>query len=107
MFSEQEEGTIVKQSPVEGMSAEKGVIIVVTVSKGSQKRELPAISGQSLEAAVEALGKQGFIASGVYVASDTVEEGKVIGYENYNAGDMASYGSKIVISISQGPENSN
>jgi len=41
------------------------------------------------------------------VASDTVEEGKVIGYENYNAGDMASYGSKIVISISQGPENSN
>ena len=107
MFSEQEEGTIVKQSPVEGMSAEKGVIIVVTVSKGSQKRELPAISGQSLEAAVEALGKQGFIASGVYVASDTFEEGKVIGYENYNAGDMASYGSKIVISISQGPENSN
>ena len=106
-FDEHAEGTIVKQSPAEGTTAEKGVTVVVTVSMGSPQRELPAISGQSLEAAVEALGQQGFIASGTYVASDTVEEGKVIGYENYNAGDMAPYGSKIVISISQGPETSN
>ncbi len=107
IFSDKEEGTIVSQSPVEGVSAEKGVMIVVTVSKGQNTRELPSISGQSLETAVEALGKQGFIASGIYVASDTVEEGKVIGYENYNAGDMAPYGSKIVINISQGPDSSN
>ena len=106
-FDEHAEGTIVKQSPAEGTTAEKGVTVVVTVSMGSPQRELPAISGQSLEAAVEALGQQGFIASGTYVASDTVEEGKVIGYENYNAGDMAPYGSKIVISISQGPDTSN
>lgn len=107
IFSDQAEGTIVNQSPEAGMSAEKGVTVVVTVSMGQNNRELPAISGQSLEAAVEALGQQGFIASGTYVASDTVEEGKVIGYENYNAGDKAPYGSKIVISISQGPETSN
>lgn len=107
IFSDKEEGTIVSQSPQDGISAEKGVTIVVTVSKGQPNRELPAISGQSLEAAVDALGKQGFIASGIYVASDTVEEGKVIGYENYNAGDMAPYGSKIIINISQGPESSN
>ncbi len=103
-FDDHKEGTIVKQSPVAGVSAEKGVTVVVTVSMGSPQRELPAISGQTLEAAVEALGQQGFIASGTYVASDTVEEGKVIGYENYNAGDKAPYGSKIIISISQGPE---
>ena len=103
-FDDHKEGTIVKQSPAAGISAEKGVMVVVTVSMGSPQRELPAISGQTLEAAVEALGQQGFIASGTYVASDTVEEGKVIGYENYNAGDKAPYGSKIVISISQGPD---
>ena len=103
-FDDHKEGTIVKQSPVAGVSAEKGVTVVVTVSMGSPQRELPAISGQTLEAAVEALSQQGFIASGTYVANDTVEEGKVIGYENYNAGDKAPYGSKIVISISQGPE---
>ena len=106
-FDDHKEGTVVKQSPVPGVNAEKGVTVVVTVSMGSPQRELPAISGQTLEAAVEALSQQGFIASGTYVASDTVEEGKVIGYENYNAGDKAPYGSKIIISISQGPETSN
>ena len=79
---------------------------VVTVSKGLRERELPVISGQSVETAVKSLGDQGFIATGNYVASDTVEEGKVIGYENYNAGDKAPYGSKITINISTGPENS-
>ena len=92
-----EEGLVVSQSPKTGITAEKGVTIVVTVSKGSRNRELPAISGQSVETAVKALSAQGFIASGFYVESDTVEEGKVIGYENYNAGDLAPYGSKIII----------
>ncbi len=106
IFSDQPEGTIVAQSPEEGVHADKGVTVVVTVSKGQSNRELPAISGQTLAAAVEALGNQGFIASGIYVASDTIEAGRVVGYENYNAGDMAPYGSKIVINISQGPESS-
>lgn len=97
-----EEGLVVSQSPKTGITAEKGVTIVVTVSKGSRNRELPAISGQSVETAVKALSAQGFIASGFYVESDTVEEGKVIGYENYNAGDLAPYGSKIIINVSTG-----
>lgn len=101
------EGVICAQSPEENIKAEKGVTIVVTVSKGLQNRELPVISGQSLETAVKALSDQSFIASGNYVSSDTVEAGKVIGYENYNAGDMAPYGAKIVINISTGPETSN
>lgn len=104
-FSERyEEGVIISQSPESGAAAEKGVSIVVTVSKGSQNRELPVISGQSVETAVRALNAQGFIASGSFVASDSVEEGKVIGYENYNAGDKAPYGSKIIINISSGSE---
>lgn len=103
IFSERyEEGIIVSQSPEAGAVADKGVRIVVTVSKGSQNRELPVISGQSVETAVRALNAQGFIASGTFVASDSVEEGKVIGYENYNAGDKAPYGSKIIINISSG-----
>ncbi len=100
-----EEGVIISQTPESGVSAEKGVIIVVTVSKGSTNRELPAISGQSVENAVRLLTNSGFIATGNYVSSDTVEEGKVIGYENYNAGDYAPYGSKITINISTGPSS--
>ena len=65
---------------------------------------MPVIAGQSVETAVKALSDKGFIASGNYVASDTVEEGKVVGYENYNAGDSAPYGAKIIVNISTGPE---
>lgn len=100
------EGVIAAQSPEPGMKAEKGAIIVVTVSKGLPNRELPVIAGQTVEAAVKALNEQGFIASpGNYSASDTVESGKVIGYDNYNAGDLAPYGAKITLNISTGVEN--
>lgn len=108
VFSEKyAEGEIAEQSPEVNTKANKRVTIVVKVSKGSSNRELPVIAGQSLETAVNALNEQGFIASpGNYTASDTVEAGKVIGYENYNAGDIAPYGAKISINISTGPETS-
>ena len=61
-----------------------------------------------MEAAVSSLNQLGFIASpGNYSSSDTVEAGRVIGYENYNAGDMAPYGAKISINISTGAETTN
>ncbi len=100
------EGEIISQTPEAGASAEKGVIIVVTVSKGLTSRELPSVSGQSVETAVRSLTNSGFIATGNYISSDTIEAGKVIGYENYNAGDLAPFGSKITINISTGPETS-
>ena len=85
--------------------AERGCVIVVTVSKGFANRELPNIAGQTVDSAVGTLNENGFIASpGSYSSSDTVEAGKVIGYENYNAGDLAPYGSKISIKVSTGPE---
>ena len=99
-----EEGVIVSQSPEPGLSAEKGAYIVVTVSMGPQERELPVISGQSVETAVKQLNAQGFIASGLYVSNNKVEKGKVIGYANFNAGDKEKYGSTIVINISAGPD---
>lgn len=100
------EGVIVSQSPEYNTKAGKNCTIVVTVSKGFANRELPVIAGQSVEDAVKALNEQGFIASpGNFVASDTVESGKVVGYENYNAGDLAPYGSKISINVSTGKES--
>ena len=100
------EGQIVTQSPEAADKAERGCVIVVTVSKGFANRELPNIAGQTVDSAVGTLNENGFIASpGSYSSSDTVEAGKVIGYENYNAGDLAPYGSKISINISTGPES--
>lgn len=107
VFSEKyKEGEIAEQSPEVNVKANKGVTIVVKVSKGSANRELPVIAGQPVETAVKALNDIGFIASpGNYSASETVEAGKVIGYENYNAGDMAPYGAKISINISTGSDS--
>ncbi|MEE3402954.1 MAG: PASTA domain-containing protein [Acutalibacteraceae bacterium] len=99
-----EEGVIKSQSPEPGITARKGVTIVVTVSMGSADRELPVIAGQSIETAVRALNAQGFVASGVYMSSETVEAGKVIGYQSHSAGDKERYGSTVVIQISTGPE---
>ncbi len=99
-----EEGVIKSQSPESGITANKGATIVVTVSMGSADRELPIIAGQSVETAVQALNAQGFVASGNYVSSETVEAGKVIGYTSHVAGDKEKYGSTVVINISTGPE---
>lgn len=108
MFSEKyAEGVIAEQTPEPNVKADKKVTIVVKVSMGSSNRQLPVIAGQTLDAAVKALNEQGFIASpGNYTASDTVEAGKVIGYENYNAGDLAPWGAKISINVSTGSEKS-
>lgn len=99
------EGWIIAQSPDANTAAEKGAYIVVTISKGAQNRNLPSINNATVEQAVSALNEQGFIATSSLVYNDTVEAGRVIGYEQYNAGDTAPYGSKITLKISLGPEN--
>lgn len=98
------EGSIIAQSPEANTPAEKGAYVVVTISKGAPNRTLPAVSGNSIEQAVRALNEQGFIATSNLSYNDTVEAGKIIGYEQYNAGDTAPYGSKITLKVSLGPE---
>lgn len=98
-----EEGVIISQSPAEGIIAKKGVKIVVTVSLGSAERVLPVISNSSVEAAIKQLNDLGFIVSGTYESSETIEKGKVIDYAHHNAGDKTKNDS-ITIRISTGPE---
>lgn len=98
-----EEGVIISQSPAKDVPVKKGAKIVVTVSIGSSERVLPPISGQSVETAVRALNQKGFIVSGIYESSPTVEEGKVIDYANHSAGDKETAGT-VVIRISTGPD---
>lgn len=98
------EGWIISQSPDPNTTAEKGAYIVVTISKGAQNRTLPSVSNKTVEAAVSLLNEEGFIATSSLVYSDTVEAGRVIGYDQYNAGDTAPYGSKITLKVSLGPE---
>ncbi len=98
------EGCIISQSPSKDTVATDGTTICVVLSKGAEKRNLPSISGKTLEGAVSSLNQLGFITCISEEYSDMVMEGKVIRYKEYVAGDSITYGSKVEIVISKGVE---
>ncbi len=99
------EGSIISQTPeyIVGKKITKGSVIAVVVSKGPNKRTLPSVAGKSLADASAELTKNGFIpqkSSEEY--STSYEEGIVIDYEIYKAGQSLEYGSTVNIIVSKG-----
>lgn len=103
---EYKEGIVLAQNPPAGSSInqEDGVTISVTVSKGAQMRELPKVKGEKVDSVASDLAAQGLLASAEYQYSDTIAEGRVIGYLNHEEGDTLEYGSTITIIVSKGKE---
>ncbi|MBR1482339.1 MAG: PASTA domain-containing protein [Ruminococcus sp.] len=101
-----QEGIVMAQSPAAGskVSQEGAVMISVTVSKGSQIRELPKVEGQSLDQVSSDIAAQGLLASAEYAYSDKYAEGRVIGYKNHQPGDTVEYGTNVVVIVSKGKE---
>ena len=100
------EGVIMEQNPPAGSKVlqEDGILISVTLSKGSQMRELPKIEGVDVDKAASDLAAQGFLATAEYEYSDTVAEDVVIGYKNHETGDTLEYGTNVTIIVSKGKE---
>ena len=86
------------------MSQEDGVLVSVTVSKGPQMRELPKVEGLTVDQAASDIAKQGLLATAEYQYSETVADGRVIGYKNHQEGDTLEYGTNITIIVSKGKE---
>lgn len=105
---EYEEGKIMSQSPAAGskLTQEDGILISVTVSKGSQMRELPKIEGSSIEQAASDIAEKGLLATPEYQYSDKYAEGRVVGYKDHQAGDTVEYGSNVTVIISKGQKQS-
>lgn len=105
---EYEEGKIMSQSPAAGskLTQEDGILISVTVSKGSQMRELPKIEGSSIEQAASDIASKGLLATPEYQYSDKYAEGRVVGYKDHQAGDTVEYGSNVTVIISKGQKQS-
>ena len=105
---EYKEGLIMAQTPAAGtkIDQEGTIMISVTVSKGSQMRELPKIEGQTLDQAASAIAAQGLLASAEYEYNDKFAEGRVVGYKNKNVGDSVEYGTNVTIIVSKGKESS-
>ncbi|MGN0453227.1 MAG: PASTA domain-containing protein [Ruminococcus sp.] len=99
-------GIIMEQSFPEGtpIDVEKGFAVSFYVSKGSKSTNLPDVENLSLGSAVTKLTSMGYV---VYedqtpVHSDTVPEGKVVGYKDYSAGDEVSLDTDIYLVVSAG-----
>ena len=105
---EYSEGIVMAQSPAAGakVNQEGTIQISLTVSKGSQMRELPKIEGQTLDQVSSDIAAKGLLASAEYAYSDKYAEGRVIGYKNHQAGDTVEYGTNITVVVSKGKETS-
>lgn len=106
-YSDQyKEGTVISQNPPAGskITQEDGILISITVSKGSQMRELPKIEGMKLDEAASDIAEQGLLATAEYQYSDTVAEDRVIGYKSHQEGDTVECGTNVTIIVSKGKE---
>ena len=106
-YSDQyKEGTVMSQNPPAGskVTQEDGILISITVSKGSQMRELPKIEGLKLDEAASDIAEQGLLATAEYQYSNTVAEDRVIGYKSHQEGDTVEYGTNVTIIVSKGKE---
>ncbi|MEE1219307.1 MAG: PASTA domain-containing protein [Ruminococcus sp.] len=102
------DGLVMEQKPAPGSKIENedGTTISITISKGSQMRELPKAEGEKLDDLASDLAQAGLLATAEYQYSDTVAAGRVIGYKSHQAGDTLEYASKVTVIVSKGTEPS-
>ena len=96
------EGRVVKQDPADG-KAPQGSAIDLWVSKGHAPVAIPAVVGNTQQAAEKALRKAGFVPVIKTAYSNDIDRGDVISVDPPEA-EMTTYGSPVTILVSQGPE---
>ena len=82
-------------------TASRGAEIVLTVSSGSSKAEIPGVVGLTESEASAALGNAGFNVVTSYTSSDVISNGYVV---SQSSSGMATRGSTVEIQVSTGPE---
>lgn len=103
---EYEEDRVIKQDPVAGTKAPKGTKITITISNGSQIKEVAAPNLQGLnesEAKNTLTGKKLVVGTIKHEYSDTVPEGQVI-RQDITSGTTLKEGDTIGFTISDGPK---
>ncbi|MDO4200132.1 MAG: PASTA domain-containing protein [Clostridia bacterium] len=96
------EGCVISQIPTAGEEAAVGSTIAVNISKGSQKRTVPAVKGKTLSEASQLITNAKLTPVKTSEYSKEYPEGIVMGYKNCNEGDQLNYGSEVVIIVSKG-----
>ena len=98
-----EPGMIMDQEPPAGTAVKPGRAVRLLVSRGGEKREVPALAGQSTRTARVALGNAGYgLGNVVQVHSDYVEEGFVVASDPPGGTQLAP-GQRVHLLVSLGP----
>lgn len=97
------EGCISSQMPFAGEPLPEDGTVSVTVSRGSATRTLPDFNGVSYEKLQQVLVESGFVPERVDEASEDVEAGYVLRYQDHQVGDSLDYGSTVTVVVSSGP----
>ena len=102
---EEESGTVIRQDPAAGSTAEKGTAINVVVSDGSKAQAVvPYLVGKTLGDAQSALVNAGLkVGSISYDYSSTYAEGEVM-WQQYDANAQLDKGTSVKIRVSKGKE---
>ena len=97
-----EQGLIASQTPLEGSAVKKGAEVKVVVSKGIATVEVPAVAGQPLTAAMQAITGAGLkVGTSTRQTDDKIEKDQVISTAPA-AGQQVTKGSTVALVVSNG-----
>jgi serine/threonine-protein kinase len=96
-------GAVIGTDPGAGTDAPRDSTLQLLVSDGPAPVPVPDVTGQTLDAASQALSAAGFSVTHDDVFSDTIPIGKVVGTDPA-AGQGANRGSQVAVHVSKGPE---
>ena len=99
---EYDNGEVIRTTPEAGTTATVDTKIVIVVSKGAEKAEVPNLVGKTVSEAKEALSAKGLTDGGsTEEYSNTVEEGKII-RQDVKAGKKVDSGTSVSYVVSKG-----
>ena len=103
--SDEDEGTVIRQSQGGGEQAEKGTTVDIVVSDGSQAQAVvPYLIGRTIGEAQTALSNAGLSMGSIsYEYSSTYAEGEVM-WQQYDANARLDRGSTVRVRVSRGPQ---
>ena len=98
-----EQNIVISADITEGTSVKKGTTVTLTVSAGTEGREVPNVTGLSYEDAANQLVTQGFTVNRTESYSADVERGNVISQSPVSG--KAPIGSVVTVNVSMGQED--
>ncbi|MFI7322528.1 Stk1 family PASTA domain-containing Ser/Thr kinase [Streptomyces venezuelae] len=101
--SDRTAGKVIRQDPAGDSKAEKSETITLTVAKEKKQEAVPDVTGLDYEAAAKQITDSGFTPARQDVASEDVEEGKVI-KTTPAAGTPADPGSTVNVQVAKAAE---